>query len=74
MSRVLPQLTAEPRAVEDVVAQHQRDLVVADEVGADHERLREPFRTRLRGVGDRDAEGAAVAEQPLELRRRRAGS
>ena len=57
---------AEPAAVEDVVAEHQADRLVADVVGADDERLREPVGAGLHGVGDRDAELRPVAEQPLE--------
>ena len=63
---------AEPAAVEDVVAEHQPDRLVAHVVGADDEGLREPVGARLHGVGDRDAELRAVAEQPLELLRTRA--
>lgn len=37
-------------AVEDVVSQDERDLVVTDEFLADDERLREAFRLRLYGV------------------------
>ena len=55
---------AEPGAVEDVVAEHERDGVVADEVGADDERLGEAVGARLHGVRDLDA--------PLASRRRAA--
>ncbi len=64
----LPQARAQPRPVEDVVAQDEGDALVADEVGADEERLREAFRARLRGVGHRDAEVRPIPQQPLELR------
>ena len=52
-------------AVKDVVAEHQRAAVGADELAADQERLREPS-----GAGCTAYESAArtatVAEQPLE--------
>ena len=61
-------------AVEDVVAERQRDLAGADELTADDERLRQPIRAGLRRVGDRHPEIAAVAQQAAEalliLRRR----
>src|SRR5450759_1767328 len=58
---------AQPRAVEDVVAEHECRRVGADEARADDERLGEPVRFRLGGVADRDAELRPVTEQALEL-------
>ena len=58
---------AEAGAVEDVVAEHEGDGVVADEVGADDERLRQAVGAGLHGVRDLDAPLPAVAEQALEL-------
>ena len=58
----------EALAVEDVVAEHQRHVVVADEVRADDEGLGQPVRARLLGVGEREAELVAVAEQLAEVR------
>ena len=55
-------------AVEDVVAQHEGRVVVADEVGADDEGLGEAVRAGLDGVLQVDAPLAAVAEQLLEAR------
>ena len=55
-------------AVEDVVAQHEGGVVVADEVGADDEGLGEAVRAGLDGVLQVDAPLAAVAEQLLEAR------
>ena len=49
-------------AVEDVVAQHERTAVTADEILADEERLRQTVGTWLHGIGDTDAPLAAVAE------------
>ena len=49
--------------VEDVVAEHERRGRVADEVAADHERLREPIRARLHRVGERHPPLAPVAKQ-----------
>jgi hypothetical protein len=43
---------AEAGAVEDVVAEHEPSGVVADVVGADDERLRQPVGTRLHREGD----------------------
>ena len=43
----LPQVVGEMRAVEDVVAEHQRHAIAADELAADDERLREALRARL---------------------------
>ena len=57
---------AEAGPVEQVVAEHQGDGVVADVVGAEHERLGEPVRSLLHRVADRDPEPRAVAEQARE--------
>jgi len=64
---VLAQGGAQAGAVEDVVAQDQRHGVLADEVGADDEGLRETVRAGLGGIGQGDAPGRAVAEKALEL-------
>ncbi len=53
-------------AEEDVVAENQRDAVVADEVAADDEGLGEAARRRLDGIGEAEPEALAVAEQPLK--------
>ena len=63
------QLRTHAGAVEDVVAQDQRDRLVADVVRAQHERLRQPLRGGLLDVAQRDPELAAVAQQPPELPR-----
>ena len=63
-----PQLLAEARAVEDVVAEHQHRLIAADERLADDEGLGEPVRRLLLGVVDPHAPVGAVAEQPPEQR------
>jgi hypothetical protein len=55
-------------AVEDVVAEDQADRRVADEVGADEERLCDPGRVRLLAVRQPQADVAAVFEQPLDHR------
>ena len=60
------QAGAQSRAVEDVVAQHQCDRVIADVVGADDERLGETIGCILRRVGEVDAERRSVVEQPAE--------
>ena len=64
----LGELPAQADAVEDVVAEDQRDRLVADEVRADQERLGDALRSRLHRVLQPQPELAAVAEQPLELR------
>ncbi len=66
--RRAPQLGGEALAVEDVVAERERHALLADEVAADQERLRDALGSRLRLVGEREAELRAVAEQPLEAR------
>jgi hypothetical protein len=56
-------------AVEDVVAQHQRHGVLADEPAADNERLRDAFGPGLHRIGQPDAPALAAAEQAFEARR-----
>jgi len=51
------------RAKEDVVAEHERDIVVADEVSTDRERLGEALGPGLFCVGDRQAECGPILEQ-----------
>ena len=46
----------QPRAIEDVVAERERDLVAADERLSDEKGLRQPPGRRLRGIGEADAE------------------
>ena len=50
------------RAEEDIVPQHQRDIVVADEVRADRERLRQPLGLGLFGIADLQPQLRSVAE------------
>src|SRR6185369_8906315 len=64
-------LAAESRqafAVEDVVAEDQRDRPVADELPADEERLRQSVGRWLLGIGQEYAVIAAVSQQLAELR------
>ena len=68
------EVPAEAVAEEDVVAEHEGAGLAADEVFADEEGLGEAVRRGLLGVGERDAEVGAVAQQALEVgqvRRRR---
>jgi hypothetical protein len=58
----------EPGAVEDVVAEHEGDGLVADEVRADDEGLGQPLGARLDGVLEGDAQVGAVTEEVPELR------
>ena len=53
----------------NIVAEHHGDAVVADEIRADDERLRESVGRRLDGVGQAQTELFAVAEQLLKARR-----
>ena len=68
------QLLWKTLAVEDVVAQDQGHPIPADELAADQEGLGQPLGLGLNRVANRDAQPAAVAQQPLEtadvLRRR----
>lgn len=68
------EVPAEAVAEEDVVAEHEGTGLARDEVLADDEGLGEAVRRGLLGVGERDAEVGAVAQQALEVgqvRRRR---
>ena len=56
MSPLRAQRRAEAGAVEDVVAEHERDALVADELLADDERLREAVGRGLHRVLEPDAE------------------
>ena len=56
---VAAQRGAEAGAVEDVVAEDERDRVVADEVGADEERLGQAVGAGLHGVRELDAPRAS---------------
>lgn len=53
-------------AVENIVAQDQADVVVADKFFADDECLRQAVGTGLFGIADGDAEIAAITEQASE--------
>ena len=61
------QVAGQAVAVEDVVAQHQRARLSADEVLADGEGLRQAVRRGLLGVGEVHAVARAVPEQALEV-------
>jgi hypothetical protein len=63
----------EPLAVEDVVAQHQGARLAAHEPLADDEGLGQAVGAGLLGVGELDAEAAAVAQEPLEVGQVRRG-
>ena len=55
-------------AVEDIVAEDQRDIVIADEVAADHECIGEAAGLVLGGIGKFKAEVGSVTQQTLEQR------
>ena len=61
------QVARQAVAVEDVVAQHERAGLAADELLADGECLRQAVRRGLLGVGEVHAEARAVPEQALEV-------
>ena len=58
----------ESRSVEDVVTQHQAHRVVADELLADQERLRQSVGRGLLGIGEPHAVIRTVAQQAAERR------
>ena len=61
------QVARQAVAVEDVVAQHERAGLAADELFADGEGLRQAVRARLLGVGEVHAVARAVPEQAFEV-------
>lgn len=61
------QVARQAVAVEDVVAQHERAGLAADELLADGEGLCQAVRRGLLGVGEVHAEARAVPEQALEV-------
>lgn len=61
------QVARQAVAVEDVVAEHQRARLSADEVLADGERLGQAVRRGLLGIGEVHAVARAVPEQALEV-------
>ena len=63
----LLQVAGQAVAVEDVVAEHQRARLAADELLADGEGLGEAVRRGLLGVGEVHAVARAVPEQALEV-------
>eukprot|EP01135_Chromosphaera_perkinsii_P011152 Nk52_evm1s2353 gene=Nk52_evmTU1s2353 len=60
------QLGAHALAVEQVVAEHQGDLVAVQELLTESEGLGQTVRRGLDGVLEVHAEAVAVAEDPLE--------
>ena len=62
----LPHHFRESVAVEEVVAEHETDAVIADEVLADQEGLSQAVGAGLLGVLESHAIVAAVAEEPTE--------
>ena len=64
----VPEYLVKVVAVEDVVAEHEGRVVVADEVGADDKGLGEAVRTGLDGILQVDSPARAVAEKLFEAR------
>ena len=56
-------------AMENVVAENHRDIVIADKIRADNKCLRQSVRARLNRIGQLNAELMAVSKQRLEPRR-----
>ena len=67
--RCLPECGLQVVAVEDIVPEHQRAGLGADELLADEERLGDALRLRLYLVAEAHAPGGAAAEKPFEARR-----
>ena len=61
--RRVAQAVGKVRAIEDVVAERQRDAIGSDEIASDDERLCKAFGAGLRGVVDRQPQLGAVTEQ-----------
>ena len=61
------QYGAQAVAVEDVVSEHQADVVVADELLADEEGLGQPLGPGLLAVGQVQTELRAIAQKLLEI-------
>ena len=61
----LRELGAKPVAVEDIVAEDQRDAIVADKFPAEDKRMGETDRLFLDDVAELDPPGGAVAQQVL---------
>ena len=53
-------------AVEDIIAEHECDAVIANEILANQEGLREPLRPRLDRIIDHESELGAVTKEALE--------
>ena len=53
-------------AVEDIIAEHQRDAVVSNKLLANQKGLREPLRPRLDRIIDHESELRSIAKEPLE--------
>ncbi len=70
LRRIASQQIRQRMPEEDVVAEHERDVVIADEVASDDEGLRETFRLRLHRVIEVHTEVRAVAEEVAIERRR----
>src|SRR3954468_17193712 len=54
------------RAIKDVVAESERNTIVADEFTANHERLHQTLRLRLRRVLDRNTDARAITKKAPE--------
>src|SRR5919108_4430759 len=64
--RRLAQHCRQTIAVKDIVAEHQRDGALADELAPDEKSLCEPVGFRLLGIADRHPPLAAILEQALK--------
>ena len=64
---VLLHQTRHARSVEDIVAQHQSHLVVADKLLAQHKSLRQTVGNFLHLIRKTASYAASVAQKPLEI-------
>ena len=64
-----PQALIEAMPRKNVVAQHHRNRIAADEILTDDERLRQAVRRRLNGIRQIHAELPSVSQQALKARR-----
>lgn len=53
-------------AMEDIIAEHQRDAIVSNKILANQEGLRESLRPRLDRIIDHESELGAVTKEALE--------
>src|SRR4051812_31962151 len=65
----LPEKSIQPSSKENIVAEHERASLVADELLSDNKSLGQPLGSSLFGICQRDAPLRAITEQLLEKRK-----